>query len=249
MTATAPLASSRRRRTRSCHELQTEKPFTLLVLLALLLGLPLAAIGGCLLLAGIASYQAQAFLDDWSNKGTAPAPHAWQIAHDAAQRAIDLYPVANGQYLHRLGLIHQWQHRRVPSREAKAQASQRAALQAFRAASNAQPSWPDHWTAIADTKLRLLEIDDEFNQAMAKAHELGPWRIHINRRLAEIGFTAWPLLDDAGEAITLEAARRTIVYSTPEAQRLAAIAEDTDMTDTLCAQLDDELTSSRQICQ
>lgn len=250
MTSSPDLPYCGRRRFRSRSNPKTVKPLTLrlLPLLALALSLPLLFTGGRLLLAGIASYQAQAFLQDWSSKNKEPDARAWQIAHDAAQRAIVLYPAANGGYLHRLGLIHEWRHRDQPIGDTRTQASRRAALEAFRGASAAQPNWPDHWSAIAYNKLHLMEIDDEFGHALAQAHKLGPARIQVNRRLAEVGFVAWVLIDEDQEKITLEAARRTVAYSNREAQQLLEVADLTGMTDTLCSNLDDELKTQRKIC-
>lgn len=242
--------SNSRRRNRSRGNSQTSSTITerLGLLLAVTICLPLLYTGASLLFAGIASHQASAFLSDWERKGEEPGERAWQIAHDAAQRAIDLYPVANGAYQHRLGLIEQWQQFRQPFGEPKAQASRRAALQAFRAATEARPTWPEHWSALAYAKLYLLEFDAEFHTALRRAHELGPWRIDINRRLAEIGFISWRQLDATERERTLESARRTVAYSTQEGKGLMVIAEQTGMALTLCNSLDDSLKKTLQIC-
>lgn len=239
-----------RRRSRSTCDSPTLSPVTqrLAILLVIVLSLPLLFIGSRLLLAGIAGYQADAFLSDWESKGVEPNERAWQIARDAAQRAIDLYPVANGAYQHRLGLIQQWQQFRQPFGVAKAEASRRAALEAFRAATQARPTWPDHWAALAYAKLYLLEFDAEFRAALTQARELGPWRMGINRRVAEIGFIAWPQLDATERASILESARRTVAYSTQEAKSLLAIAEQTGMTGELCASLSNEIKTTRKLC-
>lgn len=220
----------------------------LAILLALVLSLPLLYSGVRLLLAGIASYQADAFLSDWQSKGNEPSPRAWQVAHDAAQRAIALYPVANGEYLQRLGLIQQWQQFRLPFGSAEASESRRAALHSLRAAGQARPTWPEHWTALAYAKLYLLEFDSEFHHALERAHALGPWRIEVNRRLAEIGLIAWPQLSSEQRRQILESARRTVAYSGKEANALMVIAAHTGMTAPLCASLSDELKASRRLC-
>jgi hypothetical protein len=249
MTATTA-QPTRRRRSRTRSDSQSANPVTqrLALLLAIALGLLLLYGGSRLLLAGIASYQADAFISDWEKKGEEPGKRAWQIARSAAQRAVDLYPVANGAYLHRLGLIEQWKQFRQPFGEPKAEASRRAALQAFRTATEARPTWPDHWASLAYAKLYLLEFDAEVHAALRRAHELGPWRIGINRRLAEIGFIAWPQLDAAERQRTLESARRTAAYSTQEAQNLLVITERAGMTDELCNSLNSAIKDTRKIC-
>jgi hypothetical protein len=248
MTTTA--LSSGRRRSRSRSDSQTAKPFTqrLVILLALALSLPLLYGGACLLIAGIASYQAQAFIDDWARKGTEPSPRAWEVAHTAAQRAVDLYPGSNGEYLERLGRIHQWRQFRQPFGAADAEASRRAALEAFRAASEARPTWPANWAALAYAKLYLLELDDEFAHALQQARLHGPTRIEINRTLAEIGLIAWPSLSDEQREATMESARRTVRFGPREANRLFAIAEQTGMTRELCNNLGSELKEKQKPC-
>ncbi len=251
MTSTLSLATSRRRRSRTHGESQTAKPVTLrlLPLLALLLSLTLVFIGGRLLLAGIASYQTQAFLDDWASKGAEPNPRAWQIAHEAAQRAVDLYPGRNGEHLERLGRVLQWQQFRQPFGAPAAEQPRRQALQAFRAASEARPTWPNNWAALAYAKLYLLEFDTEFASALQQAQALGPNRIEVNRSLAEIGFIAWPQLNDEQRNATLESARRTVKHGSKEAQNLLAIASQTGMTRELCDNLDTALKDTRKICR
>ncbi len=247
MTITTALPNRRRWRSES----QSVKPVTqrLTILLTLALSLPLLYGGGCLLLAAIASYQTQAFLDDWRAKGNEPSPQAWQIAHDAAQRAVSLYPGSNGESLERLGRVLQWQQFRQPFGAAEAEPSRRAALEAFRAASQARPTWPYNWAALAYAKLYLLEFDGEFAHALQQAQALGPTRIEINRTLAEISFIAWPHLNEEQRQAALKSARHTVKYGAKEAQNLLAIAGQTGMTRQLCDSLDAELKDTSKICR
>lgn len=221
----------------------------LATLLSLALGLPLLYSGSGQMVAGIASYQAEAFLQDWNVKGVEPDERAWQVAFIAAQRAIDLYPVTNGDYQHQLGLIQQWKQFRQPFGAANASASRLAALEAFRAAAKAQPTWPEHWAALAYSKVYLLQFDAEFHNALHLAHELGPWRIEINRRVSEIGLIAWPQLTETERTAIHEAVRRTVNYSPQETKNLLVIAEQTGMTSTLCNGLSPQLKKTRKICQ
>ena len=201
-------------------------PALLVALAALLLML----FGGRLLLAGIADYQAEAFLTAWETAGKEPDERAWNIAHDAAQRAIDLYPVADGERLDRLGRIYSWQQFRQPYAAPQALASRQAALEAYRASVSARPTWPDSWARLAHAKLYLQQFDDEFAIALKQAFALGPWRIAVNRELAQIGLIAWPHLSLTQKQATLESARRVAAFSPGEAQKLQQLAE---MTGTL----------------
>ena len=250
MTVTSALTTSRRRsRSRSNPRTATPVTLRLILLLVLLASLALLFCGSRLLLAGIASYQTQAFLDDWMRKGEEPNPRAWQIAHDAAQRAIALYPGSNGEYLERLGRVLQWKQFRHPLGADTAEQSRREALQAFRAASEARPTWPNNWVALAYAKLYLLEFDNEFGRALQQAQALGPNRIEINRTLAEIGFIAWAQLNDEQRRATLESARRTVKHGPKETKNLLVIASQTGMSSELCDSLDAELKDTRKICR
>lgn len=243
----------RHRRTRSSSrvEAQNVRPITskLPTLALLLTALTLIVLGGRMAMAGIASYQAQAFLDSWVTPAEEPSSRAWAVAHEAAQRAVTLYPVENGEYLDRFGLVHSWQQFRQPYGLASAQASRSAALDAYRAAVAARPTWPDSWVRLAHAKLYLLQFDSEFDQALSRAAQLGPWRVGINRELTEIGLAAWPQLDAAQQAAVIESARRTVAYSPTEAKRIHQLAQHTGMIEVLCESLEAELKVNRQICQ
>lgn len=217
-------------------------------LLVLLLALVLLFAGGRMILAGIASYQAETFISDWEKAGNEPEARAWRVAHDAAQGAITLYPVANGDYLDRLGRVYSWQQFRQPHGASTAASSRHAALDAYRAAVTARPNWPYTWVRLAHSKLNLQEFDDEFAHALSQAFQLGPWRIGVNRELAEIGFSAWPHLSDNQRQATLESARRSVAYGSAEAQRLLRVAQHTGRLKVLCDSLSTELKTSRNLC-
>ncbi|WP_152529118.1 hypothetical protein [Stutzerimonas azotifigens] len=250
MTDQTPVRRKRRARSHSRAESQNVTTVTreLPTLSVLLVAIGLAITGGRMALAGLASYQAEAFIESWEHEAQEPSARAWRIAEGAAQRAITLYPVANGEYADRLGLVFSWQQYRQPYGAAAAQASRRAALNAYREATTARPTWPDSWVRLAHAKLYLLEFDAEFHQAMKNAAELGPWRIGINRELAEIGFTAWPQLNQPQRQATLKAAHRTVAYSNSEAKNYYNIAQHTGLSKLLCTSLDDQLKAARKIC-
>ena len=207
------------------------------VLLLAALSALLLAVGALLTLAGVADYQTRAFLADWEARGTAPSARAWDVAHDAAQRALAYHPGPNGAYLERLGLVHAWRHFGLPPGAPDAQASRLAARDALRAATQARPSAPLAWAGLAHTKLLLLEFDAELPQAMAQAVHQGPWRPDVNRRVAETGFIAWPQLDAQTRTLSLEAARRALESHTPQPAGLLALAMVAGQRTTLCTGL------------
>lgn len=250
MTASQSLdRPSRRKRQRSHAGSQSVNVITQKgpILLVLLLALALLIAGGRMSLAGIASYQAEAFIGAWAKTGTEPSDRAWQVAHDAAQRANALYPVANGDYLDRLGRVYSWQQFLQPYAAPAAQDSRRAALGAYRASVAARSTWPYTWERLAHSKLYLQEFDDEFAQAMAQAFQRGPWRIGVNRELADIGFSAWPKLNPSQRQAALESARRSVANGPAEAQRMLRLAEITGRVAELCNSLSPELKTARKL--
>lgn len=222
-----------------------------LAVLALLLALLLLISGARLLLAGIADYQAEAFLDAWSKARVEPDARAWAVAEAAAQRAVSLSPVADGDRFDRLGRVYSWQHYLQPYGAAHANDSRRSALAAYRASVEARPTWPYTWARLAHSKLYLLEFDAEFAHALTQAFAMGPTRIVINRELADIGFRAWPHLSAAQRQATLESVRRSVAYSAPEAQNMLNIAQYTNRVGEFCGALEASLISSRKLdaCQ
>ncbi|WP_417792228.1 hypothetical protein [Stutzerimonas xanthomarina] len=242
---------SRRKRQRSRAELQnvtsiTQKAVTALVLLAsfglVFAGLRMAG-------AGFASYQAEAFLQDWAGKGAEPSAEAWQVAQGAAQRAVSLYPVANGEYFDRLGRVYSWQQFKLPYGSPDALSSRLAALDAYRASLEARPVWPNTWARLANTKLHLALFDDEFKQALERASALGPSRIEVQREVTMIVFAAWAQLSKQERASFLESARRSVTYGQREAQQIQLLAAQHGLTGVLCNSLDDETKSIRKLCQ
>lgn len=204
------------------------------------LALALIYLGCRIALAGLADFQTRAFLADWENRRSPPSAKAWAVAHAAAERAVAHYPTAYGPYLERLGYVHAWQHHHAPFGAAHAQPSRAAARDAFRAAIAARSTWPYAWLALAETKLRLLEFDAEFHHALTQAHAHAPWRPDINRRLAELGFTAWPQLDTGPRQATHEAARRALKrLNAASATALFAQATTAGQRPALCRSLDE----------
>lgn len=198
----------------------------------------LVMLGGLqLLTAGIAHFQASAFIEHWEKQRSQPNEQAWRIAEDAINRAISSHPAANGRYLEKLGYIQQWQYADAALDNPNAHASRQAAVQALRKATQARPTWPDAWVALAYAKLTALEFDNEFTQALQQAQYFGPWRIGINRRIAEIGLTALPLLNSDQANIIFIAAQRTAQYSTRERKQLFDLAQETNSLVPLCQAL------------
>lgn len=221
-------------------------PALLIISMALLLG----GSGVTLAVAGIARYQADAFLLDWEGKGSEPEPSAWAVAVTAAQRAATWYPVANGDYLDRLGRIYSWQYFQQPFGETTEalgvaspaqvvaiEESRRKALAAYRAAVAVRPRWPGSWARYAHAKLYLQEIDAEFFSSYERAGALGVLRPEINLELAEIGFRSWPVLTADLRELALTQAAQGVKNGRESARLVQELAVQGGLSPLLCARV------------
>jgi len=220
----------------------------LLLIILIVCCLPLIYFGTRMMLAGFWADQMNTFLTDWQQRGEQPADDAWQIAYEAATKAIELYPVENGEYYSGLGLVWQWKQYHNFFGDFEAKHSRQQALAAYRIAVIARPSWPYDWANLAFSKVRLLEFDNEYKAALHKAVELGPWRIGINKQVAEMGLISWPELDLATQEIVLEAIKRTVDYGPRDSKWLEKQAKRWQMMAIFCGSIDDELKLQRKIC-
>lgn len=218
------------------------------LVVVVLLAFALLISGTRMFLAGVASFQAEAFIKSWEKAGKEPDARGWNIAHDAAQRAISFYPVASGDYLDRLGRIHSWKQFQHVYGDPAAAESRHAALEAYRASVASRPTWPNTWERLAHTKLFLQEFDGEFDRAFHEASKLGPTRIVVTREIADIGFSAWPHLNETQQQATREAVRHSVAFSSTESVRMVIVALRTGKIPELCNSLTPELKTSRKLC-
>ena len=210
-----------------------------IALIAGLLGLAAIIGGGKLLVAGIAYYQAHAFIEHWEKQPAAPSEKAWHVAEDAIERAIAAYPGANGAYLETQGYIQQWRAFGADLNDPSAKQYRQTAVQKLRESVQARRTWPEAWAALAYAKLTVLEFDDEFTQALQQAQHFGPWRIAVNRRVAEVGLIAYAVLNDEQRALVDESIQRTAKYSPKERKQLFELAAQSNSLSPLCTILVD----------
>ncbi|GAA3535910.1 hypothetical protein [Zobellella aerophila] len=207
-----------------------------LPLFALLLSaLALSVIGGQMLLAGVWQYQTDLFLDDWAQKGRQPEPLAWMVAEQAAQGAVAIYPVANGDYLDRLGRVYDWQQLSEPIGSPLAKASREQAVTAYRTSLQARPNWPFSWNQLATAKLRQGELDDEFKQALEKGFNLGPWRPIAYQQTAYLGLVSWHTLNAQEQQTVTNAIHHALTHTTQSKRQTEQLLSRLQRTDLMAA--------------
>lgn len=208
--------------------------------------------GLLLLLAALNANQANHFLNDWAVTGQQPSPKAFAVAEAAAIRAIRLYPGQSGEHWDRLGRIYDWRHWQAPiSRNALATVrpstaqilekplgvtgstepgtTRARAIAAYEKAVQQRPLWPYGIARLASARLRAGGIDQELAELLKEAHQLGPWRPVINRRITEIGLKGWGGLDQEARDIVLENARRTVSLSRADERWVRQLGEQTGL--------------------
>lgn len=222
------------------------RPRQALAVALLLPALLLFAAGVAMAVAGVARFQSEAFLSHWAEKVLPPEARAWQVAEAAARRSVAWYPVANGEYLDRLGRVYSWQFYQLPHGAAvmlpvltpeqamAVERSRRQALDAYRASVAVRPAWPDSWARLAHAKLYLLQIDAEFGAAYARAAQLASGRDEVNLELAEIGFLAWPSLTNGLREIVLERGLRATDSGPRAARSVGRWASQAGLVPRLC---------------
>ncbi|GAA0789210.1 hypothetical protein [Marinobacterium sediminicola] len=220
-----------------------------LALVMLLLGGVLLVVAFRVLVADVAAVQAQMFIDDWIEKRKAPQSRAWHVADAAAERAIRWYPSENGLYLTRRAQIMEWQQLNAPRGAQEARSAREAAISLYRQAIETRPLWPYTHNELAYAKLRNLQFDAEFHQALADSARLGPGRMPAHAMRVEIGLIAWPQMDATERQGIWQSLETVLEYEPRRAQSLRRLAQRAQLDVELCRQLDPELLQRRRWCQ
>lgn len=251
LSAGEPTTGKRRRRRKSSSKNTAPLPtgYKVLLLFLLMLSLVLMYLSARLLMAGVNGVQVQMFLDDWMRRDAAPTDRAWQVAHQAAESAVRWSPAADGDAYGQLGRVNEWYRfgERFGSEEAKA--ARLAALEAYRAETRVRPLWPYGWTQLALVKLRLLDFDQEFHQALINARQHGGGRPRVHAQIAEISFMAWPYLSETEKQAAWESAEMTLRYLPRYTKSLVTLIESRGLTYPFCISVDHELLRQRNLCR
>ncbi len=149
-----------------------------------------------LMMADIKGYQAKRMIERWEKKDeiTSQADLDYAYEHiNAARWYAPEYP----KFITYDALIHKW-HASSPdyleSPEQRTALLQKA-LSLYEQEIVQRPTYPYAWTAYANTKMLLGEIDEKFAFAMDRSFYYGPWESQIQFEIIMTGLDAWPALD------------------------------------------------------
>lgn len=220
--------------------------------LAFLVALPASVI--CLVLsvpmlfAGVASEHAELALRYWQHSDQPPSEGYWNMSLQRAETAVERAPIANGEYLDRLGRVLLWGPLVAPE-SSEVESQKQGALHAFRKSVEVRPAWPWSWLRLAYAKQGLQQMDDEFDLAMRRTSELGAGRAELDSDLAALGFSAWSELTPSQRTITLQAANRSAASSKRDALQMYNLASASGLTTPLCWSIGSVIKAKQQICK
>ncbi|MCV6614650.1 MAG: hypothetical protein OIF35_06705 [Cellvibrionaceae bacterium] len=148
-------------------------------------------------LADIGVYSVRYQLNDWHKQRQLPDPSGLRGAMAKVDRALALDP-RNPEYLEMKAYLY-WLRILAVAPEAQAPLRQvadwsAAAAALHRQAIDLRPRWPASWSGLALMKAYQQQWDQEFEQALAKAAELGPWEPAVQIQLALVAQLSWAQL-------------------------------------------------------
>ncbi|NRB42246.1 MAG: hypothetical protein HRU20_27885 [Pseudomonadales bacterium] len=137
-------------------------------------------------------YQSQRWLDYFSQQRAEKKAYIlplddYKAALGGAEKALLTQPL-KAEYMRHLAMIHDWYVLSGDKSAAEYGEAKKMALIYFRAAAEARPLWPAGWFDLALAKARQQERDAEFNAALIKALELGPWDESVQTGAADLSF-------------------------------------------------------------
>lgn len=201
--------------------------------LIVLAGLLLAAYALWALLwavADVAHFRAQGWVEAWGNLsqqaakagyGYRPLEADWQEARADAETALRL-SLGSPDYRDTLGQIYESREMDLLPGDPAARDNRLKALALYRESARQRPAWPYTQAAIALTKYRLNEPDAEFDAALRKTMQLGPWEPDLMILVADVGSELMVRLSPASRQLVLD----TIVRSASRPRNKAGKVND-----------------------
>lgn len=206
-----------------------------------------ALAGASMLLSAIYSNQADAFLEDWKNKGTVPSEQAWNITHTAVQRANRFYPIANGDLLDQQGRVYEWYAFSQWAKPELIPGYQQQAINAYRQSIAARPTWPFTWRNLALAKLRANQLDEELFEASKQALHFGPYEKSVLLDIAGISFQEFRR-DARFKTLATTSVMRLSDWGPKEKRLIWSQAKQQGAFITLCEELTIEFKRRHKVC-
>lgn len=133
-------------------------------------------------------------------------------------------------------LYAQYEEGQMSSGAAKLQES----LQSLRRLVAGCPASSSAWAGLIRGKQTLLQLDDEWRDAMRHGQMAGPWQLPVNRVISYFGVIAWERLRAEDRMVVLQAARMVMGYSSKEARNLQGFFYSVAPWKKICAEHGDQ---------
>ncbi len=132
---------------------------------------------------------------------------------------------------HRQGLarVLELKAARLPPGDAGARPLLNQAVDLYRSAAQARPSWPYTWLYLARVKARLGALDADFALALVNASRRGPWDARVQAQLLELAIPLWELLRPDSRDVAALALQRGVEARPAEVLEIAVRAGRADL--------------------
>jgi len=110
-----------------------------------------------------------------------------------------------------------------------------SAAEDFRRALAVRPLWPYSWANLLAVKDKLGQVDMEFNVALNRAVELGPWEPGVQLQVVESGLRYWDRLGSIERALVQ---RKVLDALKVQPREVFATIKDYGRPDLVCAEQD-----------
>ena len=185
-----------------------------------------------MIISGYKSLQVGYQLSKWQVSGS-PDIETWQRTHQNGQAMQSLYPVGNGFLSEQLGKINEWSVYAIQD-TADNQFLQ-SALENYRTQSVLTPKWPMVWLNILTVKLRLQQIDKEFENAFNRAVLTTGENPVINYDFIVLSSYLWPHLNYSQKATVASKAMLVLQQNDHRAKKLFNHLQQTQLDGFMCS--------------
>jgi len=149
---------------------------------------------------------------DWKKNELVPTQEDWSRYQSSLDKALQHDPT-NSEFYRTLGQVIEGPYRKYQLGDKEALEARTTAAEYYRESIKLRPTWPYGYVDLALVKFRLLQIDDEFYDAMFASMEYGPWEPDIQRVVSEIGMVLWNILEDREREFILNIARQSFMHA------------------------------------
>lgn len=229
---------------------KTATPITRLTVILLSSVLVAGVLFGARLIAAeilLSSVQLQ--INTWYQSGQVPSLTNWQEVKDRLTQAKRLNPY-DMHYDLMTAEVYEWRRNIRDDNTVNVQVIEEtgtAILDAYRAAINARPHWPESWARLARQKAYMNEIDSEFVIALENVESLGRWSPDVQFLVSEAAAVSWNQANSSIRALMVRNIERGVAYYDAAGRRHLRFLQFSNLIPLVCPLLDFDLVSKETV--